>query len=271
LPPGYVEVYTDLFTVIDPNRWSLYGPGNNEKWGQQDPQFRTGFYHPDAVKATPEGMVITTRPDPQGRTVPVKGADGVWRNERGWQTGVLQSKIIYPLYARFEVCISYDLVPGHWVAGEWATVAPGGWRDAEMDNHEQFAEPFVRQATHLKPNGGAPDQVSYNVARKLYGSMADRKAVSDPGGPHTYMREFMPDGPGHGKFRYEIDGNLNNEFSTKQLAAIGQPHDAWIARSTGWPSKLCVQTNGAGGAWPASAGDGPFLARFHWFRVSVKG
>jgi hypothetical protein len=264
LPPGYSEVYTDLFTTIDPARWSVYGPGNNERWGQGSPQFRTGFYSPAGVVPSPDGLVFEVKPDPQGR-IATNGAPG-------WQTGFLQSKIVYPFFGRYEVRFRHDCVPGFWPAAEWATIAsvpgqPGGSEVAEMDNHEWFGNDphFFRQATHLRSN--ETGKVSYNVVQSLL-HRSQRFDPPDPEGWHTAVREVRPDGGTHVRFTYAIDGMVTNDFSTRELAALGIPHDSWIPYAVGWPPKLCTQTNGQSGPWAPDAGNGPFFMHVAWFRVS---
>ena len=262
IPAGYREVYTDLFTAIDAERWMVYGASGvgNTTWGQG--QGRTGFYSPDAVKATPEGLVFTTIPDPQGRLAQ--------NGQRGWQTGFLASKVSFPLIARFEVRARFDVAAGFWPAPDWGTVAsvagaPGGSSVAERDTVEYFPNDpgLARQATHLLANGATSP--TYNVVQSIL-KRSQRLPLTDPDGWHTYTSEVRRDGA-HLRFTYWVDGVLNNDFSTRELAARGLPHDAWIPNAVGWNERICTQTGGAGGVWAPSAGEGPFRMEVAWFRV----
>ena len=119
-------------------RWRAYGTKNgpaeisNERWGQST---RSGFYAPEAIDiSATDGLVVTTQPDPQGRTS---------QNGRpGWQTGFLETRGmpggVYPTAGRYEVRARFDPIVGHWPAPLWLRLSPGGAGAAEVDVMEWF-------------------------------------------------------------------------------------------------------------------------------------
>lgn len=259
-PAGYKFFFKEEFDTLDTSLWSVYGPGNNETWGQG--QGRTGFYSPNALSVTAEGLRVTTKLDPQGR----KASSG----KSGFQTGFITTRggilPVLPKFGHYEIKWRIGVAPGFWPAPLWLRCVPGGASTAEVDTMEWFSQypDKVRQAIHLKRDGGS---TTYNVAASQLGLKQD-KSCSNLGDWHTSASRIEPDGVNHVRFTQYLDGVVTYSFSTADLAAVGKPHDDWIANFSGWDIAVCTQTGGAGGDTLPGA-TGPWNMEVAWITCSV--
>lgn len=253
-PAGYQLLWVDDFDTLDTDRWSLFGPGLNETWGQQYPQHRQGFYSPNAVSVSDSVLTITTIPDPQGRTA----TSGL----PGWQCGFLASRQPLPKWGHFAV--RYQIVDPTdswaWEAPLWLTHGSKGADEAEVDVCERFANRplYARQAVHLRKNGGA---TTYNIGPALLNR--NHEALFGGGGWHVDEAIIEPDGA-HARFTLIHDGIETYSFSTAELTG----YTNWLGTLTGWNARICTQVGGAGGTPPSSAA-GPYEMHIDWVAVSV--
>lgn len=257
-PAGYKTLWTERFA--DLGNWNAYGPGNNEAWGQQAPQNRSGFYGATGLTAGPEGLDMVVSPDPAGRRA---------KNGRpGWSTQFItpKSTLLCPLYARYEVEGRFDRIPGFWPALLWMGLNPGGSSVVELDVHEWFGNDptSIRQATHMRRNGST--SVDYNVGPAILG-LNQRTPIRDDD-THRYAVTVHPDGVGHVRFTYEFDGKTTYGFSTRDLVGKNSPHDDWVSSASGWSLKVCTQAEGVSGPF-ATSFKGPATLHVNWIQVSV--
>lgn len=249
--PGHPDpsaYWSDDFSTLNTATWGVYGPGNNETWGQGSPQLRTGFYSPNAVSVANSILTISMSPD-------VGGTNGTRRTaisgKPGWRVGFLDTtgKRTMPLYGRFKVCWRMrNSQVGFWPAALWMGIVPAGTSFSEIDEMEWFGNDYlnrVRINFHLPRDSGG-SQVS-NVSMAGFGVNANWPTSNDMDRDAWHTTEvdlYEETEGGDAIIDTYLDGVLMHRYD---FGTTTDWKTRWRAGQTGWNLKICVQAEGAGG------------------------
>lgn len=226
---------------------SVYGPGNNERWGQNVKDVkdssgkvigqtcdRTGWYHPDHGRQEDDSLHLDLLPD--SRTVAGKP---------GWKTWF--GATTAPREFRFEVIASMVLGDGVWSDFVWATSRPFGWAGIEIDHMETFGAPKGQQGHNqfATPTHIGFDKLSSKPMTNVEPRLLGRNHWHDPvPGIHNCWIEVVENPTKDGFVILRgIDETTISMIDTAEFHAKGYRIDEIFPAITGWNLYSCTQAS----------------------------